>query len=96
VLAHRATVEEILEEYDGLTREDILACSLFATKSSGDATFMPRWLLEIESGRGAQTRTGGLMVTNYDMLSLTTSLTAAITPTQIGIGIVTFPSEGNR
>ncbi|MGI5835195.1 MAG: DUF433 domain-containing protein [Chloroflexota bacterium] len=42
MLAHGATVDELLEEYDGLTREDIQACIHFATKSSGDATFMPR------------------------------------------------------
>jgi uncharacterized protein (DUF433 family) len=33
LLAHGATVEEVLEEYDGLTSEDIQACLLFATKS---------------------------------------------------------------
>ena len=41
LLAHGATVEEILEEYDGLTREDIQACLLFATKSLEDTVFMP-------------------------------------------------------
>ena len=29
LLAHGATVAEILEEYDGLTQEDIQACLLF-------------------------------------------------------------------
>lgn len=33
LLAHGTTEEEILNEYDGLTREDIRACFLFATKS---------------------------------------------------------------
>ena len=33
LLSHEATVEEILQEYEGLTREDIQACLLFATKS---------------------------------------------------------------
>ncbi len=33
LLAHGATVEEILEEYDGLAPEDIQACLLFATQS---------------------------------------------------------------
>lgn len=33
VLAHGSTVEEILEEYRGLTGEDIQACLLFASKS---------------------------------------------------------------
>ena len=32
LLAHGATVEEILQEYKGLTREDIQACILFAAK----------------------------------------------------------------
>lgn len=31
LLAHGATVAEILEEYNGLTGEDIRACLLFAT-----------------------------------------------------------------
>jgi len=30
LLAHGATVTEILEEYEGLTQEDIQACLLFA------------------------------------------------------------------
>ncbi len=33
LLAHEATVEDILEEYKGLTREDIQACLIFATDS---------------------------------------------------------------
>ena len=33
LLAHDATIEEILDEYHGLTREDIQACLLFASKS---------------------------------------------------------------
>ena len=41
LLAHGATSEEILEEYEGLTREDIQACFMFATKSLGDTEFMP-------------------------------------------------------
>lgn len=41
LLAHGATVAEILEEYDGLTLEDIQACLLFATKSLENAAFMP-------------------------------------------------------
>jgi len=50
LLAHGATVEEILEEYDGLTQEDIRACLLFATKSLENTAFMP---LPVE---GAQMR----------------------------------------
>ncbi len=41
LLAHGATVEEILEEYEGLTEEDIRACLLFATRSLGEVAFMP-------------------------------------------------------
>ncbi len=41
LLAHGATVAEILEEYSGLTQEDIRACILFATKSLENMAFMP-------------------------------------------------------
>jgi len=41
LLAHGATVEEILHEYEGLTREDIQACLLFATRTLQDTDFMP-------------------------------------------------------
>ena len=41
LLAHGATTEEILAEYQGLAVEDIQACFLFATKSLGDTAFMP-------------------------------------------------------
>jgi uncharacterized protein (DUF433 family) len=41
LLAHGATEEEIVEEYQGVTREDIQACLLFATKSLQDTSFMP-------------------------------------------------------
>jgi len=41
LLAHGATVEEILKEYNDLTREDILACLLFATEAMEDSTFVP-------------------------------------------------------
>ena len=41
LLAHGATMEEILEEYDGLTLEDIQACLLFATKSLESTVFGP-------------------------------------------------------
>lgn len=41
LLGHGASVEEILEEYKGLTREDIQACLLFATESLENTTFMP-------------------------------------------------------
>ena len=41
LLAHGATNTEILEEYKGLTSEDIQACLLFATKSLSSTSFMP-------------------------------------------------------
>jgi len=41
LMAHGATPAEILQEYDGLTQEDIQACLLFATKSLNSALFMP-------------------------------------------------------
>ncbi len=41
LLAHGATMEEILQEYKGLTQEDIQACLLFAAKSMESMTFMP-------------------------------------------------------
>lgn len=41
LLAQGATFDEILQEYDGLTLEDIQACLLFATKSLESTVFMP-------------------------------------------------------
>jgi uncharacterized protein (DUF433 family) len=41
LLAHGATAAEVLEEYDGLTPEDIQACLLFATRSLASTEFMP-------------------------------------------------------
>ena len=41
LLAHGATEQEILNEYSGLTQEDIQACLLFATKSLESTTFIP-------------------------------------------------------
>ncbi|MBX3002126.1 MAG: DUF433 domain-containing protein [Caldilineaceae bacterium] len=40
LLAHGATEQEILDEYDGLTVEDIRACLLFATRP---ARFSETW-----------------------------------------------------
>lgn len=47
LLAHGATENEILNEYKGLTIEDIQACFLFATNSLKNTEFMP---LMSESG----------------------------------------------
>jgi uncharacterized protein (DUF433 family) len=40
-MAHGATIAEILDEYKGLTVEDIQACLLFAGESLGRTEFMP-------------------------------------------------------
>jgi len=41
LLAHGATAAEILDEYTGLTQEDIQACLLFASRSLENTAFMP-------------------------------------------------------
>lgn len=41
LLAHGSISKEILQEYEGLTQEDIQACLLFATRSLQDTEFMP-------------------------------------------------------
>ncbi len=41
LLAHGATVDEIVQEYRGLTQDDIKACLLFAAKSLESSVFMP-------------------------------------------------------
>ena len=41
LLAHGATTAEILDEYAGLTLEDIQACLLFAKESLSRTEFMP-------------------------------------------------------
>ena len=48
LLAHGATVDEILEEYEGLTQEDIQACLLFASRFLADTSFMPLMPLAAE------------------------------------------------
>lgn len=41
LLAHGATITEILNEYNGLAPEDIQACLLFARESLSRTEFMP-------------------------------------------------------
>jgi uncharacterized protein (DUF433 family) len=41
LLAHGASVEEILAEYDGLTSEDIRACLLFGARALESTAFVP-------------------------------------------------------
>lgn len=41
LLAHGQTQDQIIEEYPGLTQDDIQACLLFASRAMQDTTFMP-------------------------------------------------------
>ncbi len=41
LLAHGTAMDEILEEYPGLVKDDIYACILFASKTLQDASFIP-------------------------------------------------------
>ena len=41
LLAQGATIAELLDEYTGLTQDDVRACLLFAARSLQDTTFMP-------------------------------------------------------
>ena len=41
LLAHGATREEILDEYPGISDDDINACLLFACKTVDNNTFLP-------------------------------------------------------
>ena len=41
LLARGATMDEILREYKGLKKEDILACLLYASETLENTTFMP-------------------------------------------------------
>lgn len=40
-LVHGSTVQEIVEEYKGLTVHDVQACLLFAAKSLKEFSFLP-------------------------------------------------------
>ena len=41
LMAHGATIQEIMDEYKGLTLEDVQACILFASKALENTVFMP-------------------------------------------------------
>ncbi|MCX6065949.1 MAG: DUF433 domain-containing protein [Chloroflexi bacterium] len=41
LMAHGASMSEIITEYQGLSTEDIQACILFASKSLENTVFMP-------------------------------------------------------
>ena len=40
-LAHGATPDDLVAEYDGLTQDDISACLLFAKQSLSDTDYLP-------------------------------------------------------
>ena len=41
LLASGQTIEEVLAEYEGVARDDVLACLLFATETLDASTFVP-------------------------------------------------------
>ena len=41
LLAHGTSIQEIVNEYEGLTEDDIQACLLFASQSLSSTSFMP-------------------------------------------------------
>ena len=41
LLAHGSSADDILDEYEGLTPDDIQACLLFASQSLSNTAFMP-------------------------------------------------------
>jgi uncharacterized protein (DUF433 family) len=41
LLAHGASYDEILQEYNGLSPDDIQACLLFASQSLSSSSFIP-------------------------------------------------------
>jgi uncharacterized protein (DUF433 family) len=41
LLGHGATIQELLQEYDGLVAEDVQACLIFAAKTLNPVTVMP-------------------------------------------------------
>lgn len=41
LLAHGATIDEILNEYKSITRQDVQACILYATKTLETTSFLP-------------------------------------------------------
>lgn len=41
LMAYGMTIDEILDEYTGLTRDDVLACLLYARKDLARSAFLP-------------------------------------------------------
>ncbi len=52
LLASGMTTNDIVQEYDGLTENDIRACLLFATEALEDSTFMPLASGQVKCGIG--------------------------------------------
>ncbi|MCL5105582.1 MAG: DUF433 domain-containing protein [Armatimonadetes bacterium] len=40
-LAHEASMDDLIREYEGLAADDILACLLFARKSLSETDYLP-------------------------------------------------------
>ena len=51
LLAHSATAQEIIAEYQGLTVEDVLACILFASKSLENFSSVDNQTLKVFSAK---------------------------------------------
>lgn len=41
LLAHGSSIDDIISEYQGITKEDVQACLLFATRFLESTSFMP-------------------------------------------------------
>ena len=41
VLAFGTTIDELVQQYDGLTRDDIAGCLLFASEALANTSFVP-------------------------------------------------------
>ena len=41
VMAFGATIDEIVQQYDGLTRDDVASCLLFASEALANTSFVP-------------------------------------------------------
>ena len=41
ILAFGMSIDEIVQQYDGLTRDDIAACLLFASEALANTSFVP-------------------------------------------------------
>ncbi len=46
LLSNGLTIEDLLDEYDGISRDDVFACLIYASETVDNSTFMP---LEVEA-----------------------------------------------